>query len=261
MKRLVRKVVGRWGYELVPNGQVTHLTNEIADETYRAVLRAIHAVKGRLSVVVIGANDGRIDDPAYPLVAGPMRQTSRVILFEPQTRLIPFLKQNYADHPDCHVVNAAVGTEGHLDLHAIRPEAWARMQPDYARTWPEYRAPTGVTSSDRDHVLRFARRFLDPQEAEDALETYRVPTLPLAQALTANGIPSEVDVVQVDTEGFDDQVIYNSDVETLRPAAIFFENDNLSMERQGRLAAFLDGLGYFSIPMRLNTLCIRREGA
>ena len=258
MKRVLRKVFGRVGYEIVPKRMLARERNAFSSRTYRAVLLALHAAKGRLNLVVVGANDGRMNDPAYPLVAGRLKESSRVILFEPQPCLIPYLEENYAAHPDHHVINAAVGAEGEMELFAIRPDDWPRMQPDYAKGWPIYRAPTGVTSGDRNHVLRFARRFLDTDEAEAAIESSRVPRISLKAALDARRIAPEIDAVQVDTEGFDDEVLFNCDLETLRPDVIFFERSGLPPPRRATLDRFLQDLNYEIVHASLDALCIRR---
>ena len=79
----------------------------------------------------------------------------------------------------------------------------------------------------------------------------------LRTLLSANGIPAEVDVLQVDAEGEDDTVIYSSNVETLRPSIIYFERKCLSAERYAKLAAYLGGLGYSLSHVRHDSLAIR----
>jgi len=54
----------------------------------------------------------------------------------------------------------------------------------------------------------------------------------------------DIDVLQIDAEGADDEVIYASDIERLRPRLINFERRHLSDQRQQTLAAFLAGQGY-----------------
>ena len=105
------------------------------------------------AICIVGANDGKFGDPIFPLIESHLAKETDVLLFEPQPSLIPVLSGNYAFHPAHHIINAAVGPDSELVLHAVRQEAWSSLSPGYARNWPVYRAPTGITSSERQRVV------------------------------------------------------------------------------------------------------------
>jgi hypothetical protein len=67
----------------------------------------------------------------------------------------------------------------------------------------------------------------------------------------------EVDLLQVDAEGFDDEVIYNSDIDVTKPHLINFEAASLSADRHERLSKFLSERGYHLTPHGTDTLAIR----
>jgi len=54
----------------------------------------------------------------------------------------------------------------------------------------------------------------------------------------------DVDVLQVDAEGADDEVIYASDTDRLRPRLINYERTHLSEGRRQKLETFLASQGY-----------------
>ncbi len=115
-----------------------------------------------INIVQVGANDGVINDPLHGFLKAHPAAT-RVILVEPQAALIPVLRQAYACHPGAVIVQAAVGPVGPLLLHRVRPECWGDLVVPYAAGWPEYRAPTGVTSARRDTVLAWvAQHYRGP---------------------------------------------------------------------------------------------------
>lgn len=70
-------------------------------------------------------------------------------------------------------------------------------------------------------------------------------------------LPENIDVLQVDTEGVDDQVIYHSALEILEPSVIYFESKNLSAQKLNELKARLSDLGYQMRQILGNTLAVR----
>ncbi|MDJ1006640.1 MAG: hypothetical protein QNJ13_02355 [Paracoccaceae bacterium] len=212
---------------------------------YQCVLRAAAAVKPELHVVIVGANDGRINDPAYALLTGDLIHRTRVTLIEPQADLIPILREHYAGHPNARVLQQAIG-EGHsLDLYSVAPEIWPDLKPPYAKGWPDYRAPTGVTSSDRDHVVRWARNHLRGRRWSDEFVKHTAtPCSDLAGAFAAHGIAPPVDVLQIDAEGQDDAVLHACNLDTLRPGILHFEAKHIPAPRFAKLRGTLEAAGY-----------------
>ena len=48
-----------------------------------------------------------------------------------------------------------------------------------------------------------------------------------------------IDVLQIDTEGYDDIVVYNSNLSETRPKLIYFESQHMSPEKQMALNHYL----------------------
>ena len=210
-----------------------------------------------VNIVQIGANDGRVNDPIYPFATRYPDRT-HLLLIEPQAQLIPSLSENYEFHTSKTIVRVAVGAEGILDLFSVSPDAWPYLNVPYARGWPEYRAPTGITSVDKAHVARWLNQYLDSRiSVEDAIVRIQVESKALVDIIDEAEYGRFVDVLQVDTEGFDDQVIYHSSLDLLRPPIINFEHENLDEERVRTLFRYLRHRGYVLIRDRRDTLCLR----
>lgn len=235
------------------------MTEDVQLGLYHMAVLALLSQKPELRIAVIGANDGKHGDPLHDLLKGPLAGRVELLLFEPQADLLPHLEANLAFVEKKRLFNLAVGAPGEVTLHRIAEAHWAELQPPYAANWPLYRAPTGVTSIHKQQLCAWIAKLRPELNPEEMIETLRVPSRPLAAALEAEGLPPELDVLQVDVEGDDDTVLYNSDLERTRPAVINAETEHLGIPRIQKLFAYLEGAGYFLVGLQGEILALRRE--
>ena len=206
-----------------------------------AVLSGALAAKGHLNILQIGANDGLINDPIYGFVMRH-RSRTRIVLCEPQDNIVEHLRRNYQRHPSHYVFLGAVGSaEGFLVLHRVRPEAWDALSVPHLADAPAYRAPSGVTSADRDHVRRFLSRYSRSSTIDDEIEAFEVRCTTPRGVLSEAGLFSEPDVVQIDTEGLDDEIAYALDP---LPPILNLETGLLTEERNRKLREHLEEHGF-----------------
>lgn len=225
---------------------------------YEAALQTLLTCRDRVRIVQIGANDGSINDPIYKFVRSAADRTD-ILLVEPQEDLIPYLRQSYAFHPNATIFQGAVGPPGMLELYAVDRAYWQALKPiPYARDWPDYRAPTGVTSAKRAHVHAWLCKHLqDSKDVDRAIRSFQVPCMDIAGLLVETGIETEIDVLQIDAEGFDDTVIYNANLDVFQPRLINFEVSHMPQERQSALETYLKEHGYRIAKLGLDALAIR----
>jgi len=103
-------------------------------------------------------------------------------------------------------------------------------------------------------VSNFYKGNLD---VKDIVETVRVESVTMEEVLKRSTLFTNVDVLQIDAEGFDDQVIYSSNIEELRPSIINFELANLNAQKAAALKKFLFEKGYIVSPHGIDGLAIR----
>lgn len=229
-----------------------------AEKNFRRVLlptdvtiavAALAAVKGKIKVVQVGANDGKTGDPVFGVI---QRYAQTALLIEPQSALIDRLRANYADFQGQAIIErSAVGpNRGELTLHCVAPayhEAyWSKVGRD----------PTQIASVNRAQVLRRVgpRLGLSGADAEEAVITDIVPTVPLSELCARHGL-TEIDFLQVDCEGYDMQVLLS--LGALRPAVINFESMNLSKEDWALFLSWAKENDYGFIQGAQDTLAIR----
>lgn len=224
-------------------------------QKYHDALRALISIKRHLNIVLVGANDGKINDPIYDFVQRHA-QATRILLVEPMTPIIPYLQKNYAYHPAHQIANCAIGEGEELTMYAVKPEYWQYFKPAYAKGWPAYRAASGITSAVRSHLEKcLARQNID---ANAAIEQLKTPCYSLQELLKTEQWPQPIDVLQVDAEGYDNVVIYNADIEQTLPKMIFFESHNMADDHSDPLSNYLIQHGYRIHRVGGNSLAIRK---
>ncbi|WP_179907012.1 FkbM family methyltransferase [Rhabdonatronobacter sediminivivens] len=207
------------------------------------------ATRGKLRFVQVGANDGKLEDPIHHHV---LAHGAEALLIEPQPWLIAALRDNYAAfRGKLMIENIAIGPDhGTLSLHTLKRAFWD----DY--TARDGRSPTILFSPDRDLLRRrIARRMkVDIDEAERRLDTIDVPMAPLSDVLARHGM-TDIDVLQVDCEGWDVKVILS--LGEVRPAVIHFESLSLSDADRQAFSDWSRQNGYGCIQGWKDTLAIR----
>lgn len=190
-----------------------------------------------LKFVQIGANDGVRFDSLYSIVTS--RKCSGIVV-EPLPDLFQRLQANYADYPGIVSVNVAVHARaGALPLYRVRPASVARYE-----GWA-----TGIASFDREHLLRHG---IAPEDviAQD------VPCVPLMTLLARTGM-LDANLLQIDTEGYDAEIIKMIDFATFRPRIIKYEHKNMTDIGRVDIAQLLFRQGYRTATEATDTIAWR----
>lgn len=172
-------------------------------------LIALRVLSGsELFFVQIGAFDGRSGDPLHEWI---VRYDWRGILVEPQPRAFAALQRTYADRPELSLRNVAVAEQaGTRTLYTVREDV-------ADATWSTHQ----VASFDRDHVAARGPAAAD----ESLIEPVSVECVTFEQLL---GGVERVDLLQIDTEGYDATLLGLFDFDAYRPSIVSFENVHLS---------------------------------
>jgi FkbM family methyltransferase len=211
---------------------------------YHQLLNNYLKFKENIKIVQVGANDGRINDPIYEILMNHKDSTS-ILLIEPQTEVIEFLTHNYRSHPNFIIANVAVGPEKDLTIYRLKPELWNVFIKRYLQNSPTYRVPTGFTSNVKNHVKNHIKGNLPPSiEESAAIECIKVPSYSLLEIIKNHNFSIKIDLLQIDCEGMDDEVLYCCNLLETQPEIINFEYYHLSSYRFKNLVSFLERLNY-----------------
>jgi len=190
-------------------------------------------------VVQIGANDGITHDPIHKFIK---RNDWSGVLLEPQRDVFEqSLYPLYEDTPNVKPICAALGHEdGEFPIYRIgfSTARWA----------------TGLTSFDRSvlekaflngHVSRQAAKVGEvmPDDRDKWIIEEPVVVVSVASLQQEYGF-QKIDLLQIDTEGFDFEIIKMFDFGTLRPGAISYEHAHFSAEVRDECEEHLRSSGY-----------------
>jgi FkbM family methyltransferase len=209
-----------------------------------------------LNIIVVGANDGKINGPIYEFAMANKKRTN-LLLIEPQKEFIPFLEENYRTRNSTLIINEAIGKELDISLFRVKPMYWQKYKSNYLKDAPYYRVPSGFTSSTRAHVINHAMGNLENDLGiDECIEEIIVPCSNL-RTIVDRVSWNKVDVLQVDAEGNDDIVLYASNIDSLEPKIIRYEKNHIGISRNEALSRYLKNQGYHLKEMNEDMLALR----
>jgi FkbM family methyltransferase len=173
----------------------------------------------------VGANDGISGDPLRVYI---LKHEWKGVLVEPQPDVFARLKANYAGAHD------GIGFENVAISGDPKPLIMYRLPPSVAG---RDLGPATLASAHKEITAKQLR------VSEDKLEKIAVPTARLDDIVARHGL-SELDILQLDTEGFDWEVLQTLDLKMTRPWLIRFEHGHLSPKAIAAMTEHLNAHDY-----------------
>lgn len=243
MKYLLAKCFRRFGY-IIANEKKFRLVPTSPNlppsrlNLLSVAIRAMIADGKDPFIVQVGASDGTLNDPLYPTL---LKFKLRALLVEPEPHSFAELQSKYSKLNNIIVDNNAISSvSGMLSLYRY-----------VSRENSHQIGKLQLTSSNRDLLIGHG-------VSQEEIEKVDVPCLTLRQLLSKYNL-SQVDVLQVDVEGSDDQVVYSAlELEKL-PAIIHFEHVHIPFPRKDKLMQELFKRGYEFAHTGMDTLAFKGE--
>lgn len=190
------------------------------------ILNKNYPVNSSFSFLQVGANDGVSFDFLFDFVV--QRQIKGVVI-EPIKDYYEELCQNYKPYPNVIKVHCAV----HKDKSNILVYKVANSKFELYPDWVK-----GIASFDITNITKFD--FIK----EEHIEAEQVLAKPLMQIVEESKIEA-IDYFQIDTEGYDFEVIQMLDFKKLKPKLIKAEYVNLSAIEKEMMTKLLHTHGYY----------------
>ncbi|MGD0581913.1 MAG: FkbM family methyltransferase [Bacteroidales bacterium] len=209
--------------------------------------------RDRVTVVQIGANDGINNDPIHKFIKKDHWQG---VLLEPQRSVYEkYLRPLYAKTEGIEVLNAALDTaDGQKPIYkiAVSDSRWATGLSSFSREVLEAAIRSGYV--ERQAIKEGAPL---PDKKEDYITEEKVECISTETLIKRNGL-EKIDWLQIDTEGFDFEIIKMFNIGITRPEVIVCENLHFTPEQQQDCMNYLEGEGYLCRTFGPNTLAMRK---
>lgn len=204
-----------------------------------------------LFIVQIGANDGISHDPVHKYIK---RDNCEGVLLEPQKDVFDrFLTHLYHKNKGIRLVNAALGyADGVSTLYKISfsNARWATGLATFNRSVLEKAFHSG-------HVAKQAQKenIKVPASINEGIAEEKIEVISSKTLIQRYGI-KKIDLLQVDTEGFDFEIIKMFDMNIIKPRAIIYENSHLPDALKEECRQYLINNGYAVKNYGGNTLAV-----
>lgn len=209
--------------------------------------------KDSFTVIQAGANDGITHDPIHKFIK---RDRWKGVLLEPQSYVYnTFLTKLYKENKNIHTICAAVGEkDGHQKLYKIGFSNlhWADGLASFSYEKVKEAFDSGLvkTNCERYNIVM-------PSSPSEQIVAEEVVVISPSTMLERYQL-SEIDLLQIDTEGFDYQVVRIFIEANIKPKAIIFENIHLSDEDKDASKELLASNDYATKKFGANTLAMQR---
>lgn len=215
-----------------------------ADPTLQEqILKAI-GNKTEVFFVQVGSNDGVQGDPIHDLVIA--HKNWRGIFIEPISFLFTRLRKNYGESERFVFENVAIGTRSETKkFYYVSEQAKSELDLPY---WHDQ-----LGSFDKNHISRMLGDQMSPYIIEADVECR-----PLQDIFDRNRVDA-IDLIHIDTEGFDYQVLSQVDLKRYKPSVILFEHHLLTDDEFLKARRLLQTTGYRLIQHGNDTMAIRRS--
>lgn len=179
-------------------------------------------------VVQIGSNDGKTGDPLFRLLQKNVNW--QALFVEPVPYLFERLRTNYLNNTSStdrfSFARLAINEGEELPFYFVDPKAKEAL-PELPFWFDQ------LGSFDRNHLTRHLDGKLAPFIKEIAVEGIRL------QGLFDRYAIKQIDILHIDTEGYDWKILSQLDLKNYQPAFILFEHHHLGEQDREAAINFL----------------------
>ncbi|GAP97625.1 FkbM family methyltransferase [Leptolyngbya sp. NIES-2104] len=190
------------------------------------------------SFIQIGSNDGINGDPIYGFI---LKWNWSGIKVEPVRYVFEKLEKNFRDFPNIALENSAIAKESNAQkFYYLRQDENA---PEWYSQLGSFSLPT---------ILKHEQWIPDLQER---LISCNVVCQTFEQLCYKYDV-REIDVIHIDTEGYDFEIIKLIDFRRFSPSIVLYEHKHLSQSDQAACRQYLEEFGYQFISTPRDTLAV-----
>lgn len=211
----------------------------------RKILKSL-AHKDSVFFVQVGSNDGVQGDPLHDLITS--NKHWRGIFIEPVRFIFDRLKQNYGNSERFIFENKAISSKrGVSEFYYVSEKAKLEL----GDSLPDWYDQLG--SFDKNHIIKQLYGILEPYIISEEIKAVHLQDIFQKYSVT------EIDLLHIDTEGYDFQVLSSLDFSKYKPSVIMYEYKNLSGAERKSAESLLKKVGYSYTRYCGDTLAIAKD--
>ena len=228
IKSLIKKILSKYGFN---RGKINIVKYEIM------YLLLFGLQSNNTKIIQIGANDG---NDLLNKFNNDFKDKISYIGIEPQRTPFEEIKKTYQGFKNFSLIQGCVGKKGKFEFYYLNSN-----YKEYCKK-KNLKFNDGTSSLVKENLSRrLIKNNLNP---EKYISKFNLNVFPLEELLKNNNIEldnfKDIDLLQIDAEGYDDEVIYNSNIDFFKPKYINFEYKNLTKEKLESLIKFLNENSY-----------------
>ena len=186
-----------------------------------------------MSVVQIGAFDGELSDPLRPFLEST---SCRVLIVEPQYHPFCSVEIKYQNRPNAFFENSAISeADGKIPMYLPEDEDFSTK-----------------ASLRKEHLSNFGLAL----SKANKIEVNSITVRSLLQKYNNFRI---IDILQIDTEGYDFNILMQFFAEKIEPSIINLETFHLNRSDRIKLREELSRREYFYQDYGMDTFCIKAK--
>ena len=200
--------------------------------------------------IQVGANDGMTGDNLRVFIE---KYNWLGIFVEPVPYVFKRLKKNYNDFSNLMFENSAISNEtGFAKFFSIAEKDLANN--NLFENFSNYRLDQ-LSSFDKDTLMKHS--YMHP-DFEKLIKEINIPTLTLSDLIKKYNV-KKIDLLQLDTEGFDFEILKSIDFESVSPAILIFEHQHMRLCDYKAILKKIKKGGYTSYKYNWDTVSIKRD--
>lgn len=193
---------------------------------FKKTFRNAFPINHEFKFIQIGGNDGVSFDSLFYRIK---ERVSKGIIIEPSPKYFKLLQKNYSYNKNIILLENAIFSKNEVvKLYELNENGLKKL-PEFAK---------GIGSLNRKHLER-------AEIDSDDIEYFEVQGITFSKVIDDFPIFSNIDFLQIDTEGYDFEILKSIDFSSFKCKMIKFEHLNLSEEDKRLSFELLSKYGYF----------------
>jgi len=245
--KFLKKILGSLGYKIFPKDTVkTERFIESLSINCGDLIKLLIDKKKINNVMQVGANDGKSDD----FLRSSINKDTKVLLIEPIESAFLDLKNNYSDFTNVEFINKAIDIEkGKKKIYSVSPTHYDYYKKKYNSKDVSWL--TVLASFEESHLINHGVKpnhihstDVDCTTFKDLIEQYNF---------------NKLDLLIIDTEGYDNVLVKNFLEDTKIRPLIIFEWIHMKKNDAKNVIELLEANNYKFFKLNKDLICIQNN--